>query len=103
MTVGDAQKIYDETIRAFRSAGASLRCSDAKKHLEDLGFVIRDGKKGGHKLFGHNGIPGFYGGDYNCGHGKNPEIKPAYIRKILTVLDEYEEQIKEYLRRTQKV
>jgi hypothetical protein len=32
---------------------------------------------------------------YTCGHGKNPEVKPAYVKKMLTVIRRYESELKE--------
>ena len=65
--------------------------------LESLGFEVRDGKRGGHKLFFHDGLPDFRSGSFNCGHGKNPEVKPAYITKIINVLETYDESLRAYL------
>jgi len=40
-------------------------------------------------------------GSYNCGHGRNPEIKSAYIGKILRILRQYEDEIIDFLERTE--
>jgi hypothetical protein len=65
--------------------------------LESLGFDVRDGKKGGHKIYVHKDLPTFKSGSYNCGHGKDPEIKSPYITKIINNLDPYREDIIKYL------
>lgn len=52
------------------------------KLLEGLGFSVKDDKRGGHKVFTHDGIQSFRTGSYNCEHGRNPEIKRPYIPKI---------------------
>jgi hypothetical protein len=65
--------------------------------LEQLGFSVRDGKRGGHKIFTHIGLPLFTSGGFNCGHGKNPEIKPAYIVKVICVLEQYEADLLVFL------
>jgi hypothetical protein len=74
-----------------------MRCADLSRQLEKLGFEVRDGKKGGHKLYFHDGLPSFHSASFNCGHGKNPEIKPVYIGKVLKVLDQYEQELIKFL------
>jgi hypothetical protein len=66
--------------------------------LNDLGFTIKDGKLGGHKTYYHPAIKEFHGSNYNCGHGRDPIVKKAYIRNILKVLDIYEADIRNFLR-----
>ena len=91
--------MFDTIIRELKSVRANARCNDLSKKLESLGFEVRDGKKGGHKVFVHDHLPSFMSGSFNCGHGKNPEIKPAYIKKIIQTLKEHESDLKEYLKR----
>jgi len=73
---------------------ASIRCKELADYLTQLGFEVRDCKKGNHKIFIHEGIPGFRVGNYDCGHGKNPVIKRVYIRKILKL---YKLELKTFL------
>jgi hypothetical protein len=80
-------------IDTLNTKKGSLRCAEVKSLLEDLGFEVRDGKRGGHKIFVHDGIPEFTSGAFNCGHGRNPEIKGAYITKIIRVIRELETSI----------
>ncbi|XSG84782.1 MAG: hypothetical protein ACPW60_13755 [Methylohalobius sp. ZOD2] len=65
--------------------------------LVSLGFEVRDGKKAGHKVFVHHGMASFTSGAYTCGHGRNPEIKPAYIKKVAKLLKQYETELIQYL------
>ena len=87
---------YDDVKGAFQKGGASMRCSEVTKLLESLGFEVRDGKRGGHKIFKHPSIPSFYGSDFNCGHKKNNEVKRVYLKKILSVLNEYEVELERF-------
>ncbi len=91
--------MFDKIIQELESVRANARCSDLSKKLESLGFEVRDGKRGGHKIFVHDNLPSFMSSSFNCGHGKNPEIKPAYIKKIIRILKEHESDLKEYLKR----
>lgn len=79
------------------SAGASMRCTEVTRLLEGLGFEVRDGRRGGHKVFVHEHIAGFISGSYNCEHGRNPEIKRPYIRKVLGILRQYEAELSRHL------
>jgi len=89
--------LFEAILQELESVRANARCRDIKGKLEKLGFEVRDGKRGGHKIFVHDGLPSFMSSSFNCGHGKNPEIKPAYVRKIIRILKEHESDIKKYL------
>jgi hypothetical protein len=62
--------------------------------LTRLGFLVRDCGKGNHKAFSHARLAGFTGGNYDCGHGKNPQVKSVYIRKIIRILENWEDQLR---------
>lgn len=74
-----------------------MRCSELTGLLKTLGFDVRDGARGGHKVFVHDHLAGFASGSYNCEHGRNPEIKRPYIKKVLAVLRQYEAELSRYL------
>ncbi len=78
------------------SRKGNLRCVEVIALLQQLGFEVRDGKRGGHKLYFHDGLPEFHSGSFNCGHGKNPEIKQAYIAKIVRTIDNHEAALRKY-------
>lgn len=86
-----------EIIEQLQLRKSSLCCEDVKQLLTRLGFDVRDGKLGGHKIYVHQGLPSFHSGSFNCGHGRNPEIKPAYITKIVQVLKQYKNELDTYL------
>ncbi|PPK73897.1 hypothetical protein B0F87_1138 [Methylobacter tundripaludum] len=85
------------TISELQLHKASLCCGKVKDILVSLGFEVSDGNKGGHKVFTHQGLPSFHSGGYNCGHGKNPEIKPTYIGNIIRILKRYQDELEQYL------
>ena len=84
------QKQFNKIRAEFADAGVSMRCAKAKDLLTQLGFIVRDGKRGGHKIFVHRRLAGFKSGSLNCDHGKNPEIKSPYIKKIIRIINQYE-------------
>jgi hypothetical protein len=77
-------------VNTLKKRKTNLACQEIKNLLEQLGFDVRDGKRGGHKVFTHCGLPLFTSSSFNCGHGRNPEVKPAYIVKINRLLTQYE-------------
>lgn len=90
----------DQAITDLKAAKSSIRCEDLAAYLLGLGFEVRPGKAG-HKLVTHPGLEGFKSMSYNCGHGKNPEIKPAYVVNVLRALRQYESELDEFLREQQ--
>ena len=92
-----AKSKLNQVIGALEASVASIRCQHLAEQLELLGFEVRDGKRGGHKLFFHAEITSFHSGSFNCGHGKNPEVKPVYVRKIVRLLRQYEKELITYL------
>lgn len=84
-----------EAIQALQQAGASMRCSELQKILESLGFEVRDGSKQGHKVVTHPGLEEFFSASYTCGHGKDPEVKPNYVRSMLALVKQYRDDLQE--------
>lgn len=87
-----------DAMRALENAGASMRCADLKRVLESIGFEVKDRKKPGHKVVYHAALSKmseYSTTSYTCGHGKNPEVKPAYLKKLLRVIRRYEAELKE--------
>lgn len=95
MSAGDQVR---SALNDLDAAGASLRCKDLISKLRSLGFEVRDGKKQGHKVFSHPGVPAFSASAFTCGHGKNPEIKRVYVRNVARTLRAYEADLTDYLR-----
>ena len=89
--------LFDQAIEALEASKASMRCAELTDWLSRLGFDVRDGRRGGHKVFFHDGLSSFHSGSYNCEHGRNPQIKRPYFVKVLRVLREHEADIKKFL------
>jgi predicted RNA binding protein YcfA (HicA-like mRNA interferase family) len=88
--------------RLLQESKATVKCSELCSYLEDLGFQVRDGRRAGHKIVTHPGLPDFYSTSFDCGHGKNPEIKPGYIRNILKTLKVHEQVLIGYLQEEER-
>lgn len=91
-------KVFERVITELNNAGASMRCGDLTALLVSLGFSIKDGRKGGHKVFTHDHLASFSSGSYNCDHGRNPEIKKPYILKVKKTLMQHESEIRAHLK-----
>lgn len=89
--------LYDKVCTELEQRVASMRCNDLKKLLESLGFIVRDGRRGGHKVCSHPELStvspfttlGFDG-------GRNP-ILSSYVREVLKTLRIYESEIRQIL------
>ena len=84
---------FDEAVRLLRS-GRSVRCSDLVSMLERLGFVARRGRRGNHRIVTHPRLPGFFGTSFDCGHGRDAQVRPDYVRKLRRVFETYEEDLR---------
>lgn len=93
----NARDLFNNVVRTLESGKRNTRCKDLIKALKSLDFEVRDGSKQGHKVFIHDGLVGFCSASFTCGHGRNPEIKPAYVSKVLKVLRNYEIELIKYL------
>jgi len=85
-------------LNALDEAGANLRCKDLISRLRDLCFYVRDGRRPGHKVVTHPGLPGLTSLGFTCGHGRNPEIKPVYVRNVARMVRVYQAELTDYLR-----
>ena len=105
LTSHKGDTIYDvtmsQTTRDVRGAierlstRASIRCKDMIRLLEGLGFVVRDGKKTGHKVITHPTLVNFTSASITCGHGRNPQVKPIYVASIRRLLVTHAEGLDE--------
>jgi predicted RNA binding protein YcfA (HicA-like mRNA interferase family) len=86
-----------DSILVLRNAGPDLRCSELVSLLEALGFVVRDGNKGGHKVYVHPKLTDFTSSSFNCGHGRNAQVKKNYIRNVIRVLTANETELTKLL------
>ena len=89
--------VYDSVCKELQAAGANLRCSRLGELLESLGFAIKSGKTEGHKIYTHSGLPSFTSSSYNCGHGRNGEVKPNYLVVVLRTLRLYRDELRKFL------
>ena len=89
--------LYRDVFARIQGAGANPRCKDLVVLLQSLGFLVTSGKSEGHKIFVHPELDAFQSSSFNCGHGKNGEVKPNYLTNVLRVLRTYESDLKKLL------
>lgn len=92
-----AKLSYDDVLRKLNERRYSLRCDELIDCLEDLGFVVEASSRGNHHTFTHPGIPDFHGSNFDCGHGKNPQLRAVYVGKVIKTIEKYGDEIGEYL------
>lgn len=83
----------DEALRQLRSGG-QLRCGEIEKILRSLGFDVREGRRGGHRIVTHDGLPSFTSASFDCGHGRNGDVKKAYARHLARIIEDYRDELK---------
>lgn len=95
-----AKYSFIQAVKYLSESSANISCKDLCRLLTDLGFVVKRGSSGCHYTFSHPKIDGFYGGNFNCGHGAT--MLPVYPRNVLRTLKdlqvELEEMENEYLK-----
>jgi hypothetical protein len=84
---------YRSVLAELRAGIKSTKCNRLIKLLESLGYEVRAGSSGKHYVFAHPQMKrgGFHGGDFNCGHGKNPNPLPVYIKNTIKTLESHAE------------
>jgi len=80
------------TISTWRQRVANLRCQEICDSLVHLGFRVRNGRAG-HRIVSHAGLPDWFGTDFDCGHGQNNTVKPAYVRKLVRILSDLKDEL----------
>lgn len=84
-------------IRQLSAGGANTRCSDMNRILSGLGFRIENGSRGNHRTFHHDEIDKFLGGNYDCGHGRDAQLKKRYVEQVAKVVIEFEDDLRTIL------
>jgi len=84
----------EDALEELKNRKRLITCSTLKKILKDLGFDVRKGKAGHHQ-FQHDGLEGFQGGSFNCGHGKfeNNILKVPYVTNAANFIKMYKEEL----------
>jgi predicted RNA binding protein YcfA (HicA-like mRNA interferase family) len=82
-----------EIIAIFRQKSASMSCKEVIRALESLGFIVKAGSKGKHHTYTHPKLVTLRA-NFDCGHGRNPDVLPVYVKSIANVLEEFEESLK---------
>ncbi len=92
----DIQKKLDKLYGM--SGNANITCSQLTSALKALGFSIRDGSNGGHKIAKHPAVSVLDSPDYDCGHKEGSKIKKPYLSKLIKFVKNNEEAIRESLK-----
>lgn len=87
----------DDVIDLFQQKRRSLPCSEATRELQRLGFRVRDGRRGGHKVISHPDLKEFRGASFNGGHGSDDELKPADVGNLVKMLKLHKDELEKVL------
>jgi hypothetical protein len=83
----------DDAIASLTANKKNTRCSELVSVLTSLGFKVRRGSSGGHRVFSHSKLVGFMGGNFNGGHGADDVVKSVYVQKVINILSLYQSQL----------
>jgi hypothetical protein len=87
---------YRDVVARLTAEVATTRCADLVQMLESLGFHVTNRTNGNHRVYYHpelSRVSDFKTANFDCGHGRNPEVRPQYVRNVLRVLRIYEAEI----------
>lgn len=88
-----AKPSYDDVVNEVKRKRST--CAELVSMLEALGFSVRHGNNGNHHTFTHLLLPGFRGGNFDCGHGRDPVPKAPYFTKVVRILEAYEHELRQ--------
>ena len=86
-----------QALDRLNPAGRRLRCAELVRLLEDLGFEVRRGRRGNHRVVSHPRLPNFTSMSFDCGHGRDPQVRSSYVRKLRQMVREHAEALGEIL------
>lgn len=84
---------YDSVIEKLRGSKSNIMCDELTRLLTKLGYDVRQGRRGNHRVFTHSLLIGWHGSNFDCGHGRNPPVLPIYITKIVKILEKHQDEI----------
>jgi hypothetical protein len=84
---------YDSVIKKLRQSRANIACEELVRLLTKLGYQVREGRRGNHRVFTLAALPNWPGGNFDCGHGRNPPVLPAYITNVAKILEQHQTEI----------
>ena len=88
MTVDDAKSELDGTSGNFK-------CAKLIAVLKDLGFTVTKKANGNHYKVSHAKLGNFFGSNFSCRHGRNPQVLPVYVRNMRGLIVEFEDELGE--------
>ena len=85
----------DDAIKSLQAAGANFECDRLIKILGTLGFDIRRGSGGNHYVVHHTQLADFFGSNFACMHGRRPQIRPVYVKKMVSIIETHKDELRQ--------
>ena len=86
----------ERALSRLRPGAPEIRCAELVRLLERLGFEVRRGRRGNHRIASHARLLNFRGLSFDCGHGRNAVIKRAYVQRVRRTLETFAEELDGY-------
>lgn len=85
---------YYACLTDLKGRVANVQCDELKTVLSSFGYEVVQRASGKHHTYDHPEMD-WIGANFDCGHGRNPQVLPNYVRKVIKVLTEHEDDLKE--------
>lgn len=80
---------YRMVLAHLRAGIKSIKCNKLVTALKILEYDVRKGSSGNHYSYSHPQMKDFHGSSFDCGHGKNPNPLPVYIKNVIKTLESH--------------
>jgi hypothetical protein len=82
---------FDSVIQKLKLSKANISCDEFVSFLKKLGYKVRKGTNGKHHSYSHPDLD-WFGSNFDCGHGRNPQVLPINIGKVIKILERHREE-----------
>lgn len=89
-----ARITVDSALRQLRNQVASTSCRELCRVLTSLGYALRVCGSAGHRVFRHPQLPNWEGSHFNCGHRETEDVRPRYVRRIITAIESHADELR---------
>jgi len=87
----------DQALDQLTANKRSMKCSTLESILASLGFKVRRGSRGGHRVYTHPHIKEFHGNGFDGGHGADSQVKQSYVLGVIRVIKLYKTELEKFM------
>lgn len=87
----------DQALDQLAVNKRNMKCSTLESILASLGFTVRRGSRGGHRVYSHAHIKEFRGSGFNGGHGADDQVKAPYVLGAIKVIKMHRMELEKFM------